>query len=104
MQEALAPAAGRTLTGPAFKRLVRGIQAFVGPGEGRQQHLELRDRQPRESQELPPVSPQCRVGHHEAIVFLFPITSGESESAPTLLRGSHTRGTSRQPPEYRQIG
>jgi hypothetical protein len=43
MQESLATPARSPLAGLAFDSLVRRIQSLIGPGEGRQQQLKLRD-------------------------------------------------------------
>src|SRR3954447_11772143 len=75
MQESLATSAGRTLAGLAGNGLVRGIQPLIGPAEGGQQPLELRDRQSCEGQKLPSIALECCIRHHKAIVALFPITS-----------------------------
>ncbi|HYT94564.1 MAG TPA: hypothetical protein VEL76_37965, partial [Gemmataceae bacterium] len=74
MQQSLATAAGGTPAGLAFDRWVGGVQPLLGPGEGRQQQLEFRDRQSGAGQELPPIALELCVGQHRAIVrrFLIP--------------------------------
>src|SRR6266567_2342611 len=74
MQQPLPTTARRTLAGLAFDGLARWVQPLIGPGESRQQLPELRHRQSRDGQELPPVALELRVCHHTAIVrgFLIP--------------------------------
>ncbi len=72
LQPAFATAAKRTLAGLAFGGLVCGVELLIRLGEGRQQALELRERQARESQKLSPISLKCFVGNHAFIVFLIP--------------------------------
>src|SRR5215208_7365634 len=59
LQAPFATTANRTLARLAFGGLACGIELLVRPWEGRQQTLELRERQARESQKLSAVRLEC---------------------------------------------
>ena len=72
LQSSFATPANRTLARLAFGGLVCGVELLICLGEGRQQTLELRERQARESQKLSAVGLDCFVCDHAFILFLIP--------------------------------
>src|SRR6266542_2598594 len=72
LQAPFATPANRTLSRLAFGGLVCGVDLLIRLGEGRQQTLELRERQARESQKLSAVGLECLVCDHAFILFLIP--------------------------------
>ena len=72
LQSPFATPANRTPARLAFGGLVCGVELLLRLGEGRQQTLELRERQARESQKLSAVGLECFVCDHAFILFLIP--------------------------------
>src|SRR5262245_7023705 len=72
LQSPLATTTDRTLAGLALGGLGCGVELLICLGKGRQQTLELQERQARESQKMPAVGPECFVGDHAFILFLIP--------------------------------
>src|SRR5258707_15607687 len=64
--------ANRTLARLAFGGLGCGVELRIRLGEGRQQTLELRERQARESQKLSAGGLERLVWEHTLILFLVP--------------------------------
>src|ERR1700733_11434787 len=74
LQAPLATPANSTLSRLAFGGLVCGVVLLIRLGKGRQQTLELRERQPRGSQKLSAISLECWVCDHVSILFVIPET------------------------------
>src|SRR5262245_63814153 len=88
MQSSLASGTRGPLAGLASQGPVRGIQQFIGPCEGRQEMVKLRQGQASEGETFPPISLDFCIGNHRAMLSLFPIKSILSSlMMPTLSRG-----------------
>jgi hypothetical protein len=72
MQEPLAAPANRASPGLTLSGSACRIASLISPWKGRQQTLELRQRQASEGQKPPPVRLEGFVSDHAAIVFLIP--------------------------------
>jgi hypothetical protein len=72
MQGRLAAPANRTSPGLTLGGLAGRIDSLIGPWEGRQQTLKLRERQASERQKPPPVRLECFVADHAPIISLIP--------------------------------
>src|SRR5205807_624676 len=70
LQSSLATSANRTLSRLAFGGSVGGVELLIRLGKGRQETLELRERQARESQKLSAVGLECLICDHAFILFL----------------------------------
>src|SRR4051794_6251780 len=71
-QSPLATTARRTLARLAFGSLVGRVASLIRLCKGRQQQLELRERQAGEGQKPSPVGLECFVRDHAFILFLIP--------------------------------
>src|SRR5262245_5710757 len=81
MQSSLASGTRGPLAGLASQGPVRGIQQFIGPCEGRQEMVKLRQGQASEGETFPPISLDFCIGNHRAMLSLFPIKSNEASAA-----------------------
>jgi hypothetical protein len=69
MHHTMTAAPREPLAGTTSKSLPRGKERLIGIGEGRQEPLKLRKREPGEGQELPPIALEFGIGDHNDSIF-----------------------------------